>query len=45
MDETISGTGKKENLLTKLIERDIQLLGSTLEGISVEDFNKAVQLF
>ena len=44
MNETISGIGKTENLLTKLSEKDIQLLGSTLESIAVEDFNKAVQL-
>ena len=44
MNQTIAGIGKTENLLTNLIERDIQLLRSTLESISMEDFNKAVQL-
>jgi hypothetical protein len=29
MNQTIAGIGKTENLLTKLIERDIQLLRST----------------
>ena len=44
MNQTIAGIGKTENVLTNLIERDIQLLRSNLESISLEDFNKAVQL-
>jgi DNA-binding MurR/RpiR family transcriptional regulator len=44
MKQTITGIGKTQNLLGKLIERDIELLRSTLESVSTEDFTKAVQL-
>jgi DNA-binding MurR/RpiR family transcriptional regulator len=33
MNQTIAGIGKTENVLTNLIERDIQLLRSTLESM------------
>ncbi|MEX0802997.1 MAG: MurR/RpiR family transcriptional regulator [Candidatus Binatia bacterium] len=43
MQETITRIGRGENIVTKLIERDIQLLTETLESISHADFQKAVE--
>lgn len=43
MKETISSIEDRENILAKLIERDIQLLQETLKTASLTDFKKAVE--
>ncbi|MFQ5902300.1 MAG: MurR/RpiR family transcriptional regulator, partial [Candidatus Binatia bacterium] len=44
MKKTIAGLDKEENILVKLIERDIQLLRETLHAVSLLDFHKAVEV-
>jgi hypothetical protein len=44
MDQTIAGIGKTENVLTNLIEKDIQLLRSTLESmLTIAGAKKAIR--
>ena len=44
MNQTIAGIGKTENVLTNLIERDIQLLRSTLESmLAIAGAKKAIR--
>ena len=44
MEETFAQLGGGENILAKLITRDIQLLQETLQAVSYPDFHKAVEL-
>jgi DNA-binding MurR/RpiR family transcriptional regulator len=43
MEETFAQLGGGENILAKLINRDIQLLQETLHAVSYPDFHKAVE--
>jgi DNA-binding MurR/RpiR family transcriptional regulator len=44
MEETFAELGNDENILAKLIKRDIQLLEETLQAASLPDFHKAVEI-
>lgn len=44
MEETFAQLGGGENILAKLINRDIRLLQETLQAVSYPDFHKAVEL-
>ena len=44
MEETFAELGNDENILAKLIKRDIQLLEETLQAASFPDFHKAVEI-
>lgn len=44
MEETFAALGGEENILAKLIQRDIQLLQETLQAASFSDFQKAAEL-
>jgi DNA-binding MurR/RpiR family transcriptional regulator len=44
MEETFAQLRGEENILAKLINRDIQLLQETLQAVSYPDFHKAVEL-
>jgi len=44
MEETFAALGGEENILAKLIQRDIQLLQETLQASSFSDFQKAAEL-
>lgn len=44
MQKTFSGIAKSERLVAKLIERDIELLRATLNGISDDAFGQAIRL-
>jgi DNA-binding MurR/RpiR family transcriptional regulator len=44
MEETFAQLRGEENILVKLINRDIQLLQETLRAVSYPDFHKAVEL-
>jgi DNA-binding MurR/RpiR family transcriptional regulator len=43
MKQTLSSIGRKENIVSKLMERDIQLLIETREAVSGPAFDKAVE--
>jgi DNA-binding MurR/RpiR family transcriptional regulator len=44
MEETFAALGGEENILARLIQRDIQLLQETLQAASFSDFQKAAEL-
>lgn len=44
MQKTFSGIAKSERLVAKLIERDIELLRATLNGISDDAFGQAIRV-
>ena len=44
MEETFAELDNGENILAKLIKRDIQLLDETLQAASFPDFHKAVEI-
>ena len=44
MEETFAQLRGEENILVKLITRDIQLLKETVQAVSYPDFHKAVEL-
>ena len=44
MEETFAQLRGEENILVKLINRDIQLLQETVQAVSYPDFHKAVEL-
>ena len=44
MEETFAQLRGEENILAKLINRDIQLLQETVRAVSYPDFHKAVEL-
>lgn len=44
MEETFAQLRGEENILAKLINRDIQLLQETVQAVSYPDFHKAVEL-
>jgi DNA-binding MurR/RpiR family transcriptional regulator len=44
MEETFAELGNDENILAKLIKRDIQLLQETLQAASFPDFHKATEI-
>jgi DNA-binding MurR/RpiR family transcriptional regulator len=44
MEETFAELDNDENILAKLIKRDIQLLEETLQAASFPDFHKAVEI-
>jgi DNA-binding MurR/RpiR family transcriptional regulator len=44
MKQTFAELGNDENIVAKLIKRDIQLLEETLQSASFADFHKAVEL-
>jgi DNA-binding MurR/RpiR family transcriptional regulator len=44
MEETFAELGSDENILAKLLKRDIQLLEETLQAVSFADFEKAVEI-
>jgi len=44
MEETFAELGNEENIFAKLLKRDIQLLGETLQAVSLADFHRAVEM-
>lgn len=44
MEETFAELGNDENIVAKLIKRDIQLLQETLQALSFSDFQRAVEI-
>lgn len=43
MEETIAELGPDENIITRLVKRDIELLQETVEALSVSEFHKAIE--
>lgn len=43
MAETIAELGPDENVITRLVKRDIELLRETVEALSVSEFQKAIE--
>jgi DNA-binding MurR/RpiR family transcriptional regulator len=44
MEQTFTEIGDDENIVAKLIKRDVQLLQETLRAISLPDFRKSVEI-
>jgi len=44
MEETISELSEEQNIIAKLIKRDIQLLNETVQSISESDFHKSIEM-